>query len=125
MNSNGKEYAAKLTSCEQAASAVQDGDTVIHGITIAEPPGLLSAIAKRARAGEFQQIKVYTFNAQKHFALTLGSPDISDVVDSYSWFVSEGSRNMVRVGLEFIRCCQIRKSSWKRWTSLVRFAKSP
>ncbi|MBP7343089.1 MAG: acetyl-CoA hydrolase/transferase C-terminal domain-containing protein [Smithellaceae bacterium] len=106
MNSNGKEYAAKLTSCEQAASAVQDGDTVIHGITIAEPPGLLSAIAKRARAGEFQQIKVYTFNAQKHFAQTLGSPDISDVVDSYSWFVSEGSRNMVRVGLtQFIPAC--------------------
>jgi len=99
MNRYAEDYAAKLTTCEQAAAAIADGDTIIHGITIAEPPGLLSAIAKRARSGELGRIKVYTFNAQKHFAQTLGSPDISDVVDSYSWFVSEGSRNMVRVGL--------------------------
>ena len=99
MNRYDNEYRAKLTTCENAAAVVRDGDTLIHGVTIAEPPGMLTAIAQRARAGDLNQIKVYTFNAQKHFARTLGSPDISDIVDSYTWFVSESSRNMVQVGL--------------------------
>ena len=99
MNEYADEYKSKLTSFEDAAAIVKDGDTVIHGVTVAEPPGMLGAIAERARAGDLNRIKVYTFNAQKHFAQTLGSPDIADVIDSYSWFVSEASRNMVRVGL--------------------------
>ncbi|MCX5827722.1 MAG: 4-hydroxybutyrate--acetyl-CoA CoA transferase [Deltaproteobacteria bacterium] len=99
MNEFADEYRRKLTSCEDAVSAIKDGDTVIHGVTVAEPPGLLSAIAGRARAGDLKNIKVYTFNAQKHFAATLGNLDVIDVIDSYSWFVSEASRNMVRVGL--------------------------
>ncbi|MEN6423675.1 MAG: acetyl-CoA hydrolase/transferase C-terminal domain-containing protein [Smithella sp.] len=92
-------YQAKLTTLENAAAVIKDGDTLIHGVTIAEPPGMLSAIARRARDGSLNHIKVYTFNAQKHFAETLGSPDIADVVDSYTWFVSKASRNMVQVGL--------------------------
>jgi itaconate CoA-transferase len=99
MNKYADEYKSKLTSFAHAAAAIKDGDTVIHGVTVAEPPGMLGAIAERARAGDLNQIKVYTFNAQKHFAQTLGNPDIADVIDSYSWFVSEASRNMVRVGL--------------------------
>ncbi len=94
-----KQYREKLTTFDLAAKTVKDGDTLIHGVTIAEPPGLLAAIANRARLGDLNHLKVYTFNAQKHFAETLGNPDIADVVDSYSWFVSEGSRNMVQVGL--------------------------
>jgi len=94
-----QQYREKLTTFDLAAKAVQDGDTLIHGVTIAEPPGMLAAIADRARRGDLHHLKVYTFNAQKHFAETLGSPDIADVVDSYSWFVSESSRNMVQVGL--------------------------
>ncbi|MDD2276310.1 MAG: acetyl-CoA hydrolase/transferase C-terminal domain-containing protein [Smithellaceae bacterium] len=93
------QYREKLTTFEEAAKAVKDGDTLIHGVTIAEPPGLLAAIAHRASLGSLNHLKVYTFNAQKHFAETLGSPDIADVIDSYSWFVSENSRNMVQVGL--------------------------
>jgi itaconate CoA-transferase len=99
MNEYADDYKSKLTSFDNAVAAIKDGDTVIHGVTVAEPPGLLGAIAERARAGSLNRIKVYTFNAQKHFARTLGNPDIADVIDSYSWFVSEASRNMVRVGL--------------------------
>ncbi len=99
MSEYSDQYGAKLTSFENAAASVKDGDVLIHGVTIAEPPGMLAAIASRARSGDLNSIKVYTFNAQKHFAETLGSPDIADIVDSYSWFVSEASRNMVQVGL--------------------------
>jgi itaconate CoA-transferase len=99
MSDFANQYREKLTTFEQAAAAIQDGDTLVHGVTIAEPPGMLAAIAERAKAGDLNHIKVYTFNAQKHFAGTLGSPDIADIVDSYTWFVSEASRNMVQVGL--------------------------
>ena len=99
MSEYSDQYKAKLATFEKAASVIKDRDTLVHGVTIAEPPGMLAAIAERARTGYLSHIKVYTFNAQKHFAQTLGSPDIADVVDSYSWFVSEASRNMVQVGL--------------------------
>ena len=99
MKKYAREYQLKLTSCADAAAEIKDGNTLIHGVTVAEPPGMLAAIADRAKAGDLHHIKVYTFNAQKHFAETLGNIDVADVVDSYSWFVSEASRNMVRVGL--------------------------
>ena len=94
-----QQYREKLTTFDHAAKAVKDGDTMVHGVTIAEPPGMLAAIANRARSGDLNRLKVYTFNAQKYFAETLGSLDIADVVDSYSWFVSEDSLNIVQVGL--------------------------
>ena len=99
MSEYSEQYKAKLTTFENAAAVIKDGDTVIHGVTIAEPPGMFAAIAARAREGSLSHIKTYTFNAQKHFAQTLGSPDIADIIDSYTWFVSEASRNMVQVGL--------------------------
>lgn len=99
MNPYAREYKTKLRSCAEAATVVKDGDTLVHGLTIAEPPGLLDAIAERARAGDLTRIKAYTFNAQQYFSRSLGSPDVADVVDSYTWFVSEASRNMVQVGL--------------------------
>lgn len=99
MNEFIKEYQSKLVSFAKAVSIIKDGDTIIHGLTVAEPPGLMGAIAQRARANDLSHLKVYTFNAQKHFAQTMGSPDIADIIDSYSWFVSEASRKMVQVGL--------------------------
>jgi len=93
------EYRRKLTSPREAVSLIKDGDTIIHGMTIAEPPALFAAIAERARAGDVKGIKIYSFNPQKHFAETVGSLDLADVIETYTWFVSEASRKMARVGL--------------------------
>jgi acyl-CoA hydrolase len=43
-------YLRKLTTAEEAIGCVKDGDNIVHGVTIAEPPALLRAIADRARS---------------------------------------------------------------------------
>ena len=35
------QYQGKLTTPEKAVQRIKDGDTIIHGTTIAEPPALL------------------------------------------------------------------------------------
>lgn len=38
-------YKQKLTTPQKAVEIIKDGDTIVHGLTIAEPPALLAAIA--------------------------------------------------------------------------------
>ena len=99
MQTYSGEYKQKLTTPADAVSLIKDGDTLIHGMTIAEPPALLSAIAKRAEAGDLRNIKVYSCNPQKYVTETICRPGLCDVIESYSWFVSGKSRGLVTVGL--------------------------
>jgi itaconate CoA-transferase len=99
------EYAAKLTSAQQAVECIRNEDTVVHGVTYAEPPALLSAMADRCRAGDLRHIKVYSFNPQKHAADTYLKPELSDVIFARSWFLSPAVRKLAAVGIiQFIPC---------------------
>jgi itaconate CoA-transferase len=44
-------YRRKLATPRKAVSRIRNGDTIVHGLTIAEPPALLNAIADRVRGG--------------------------------------------------------------------------
>ncbi len=92
-------YAERRRSPEEAAALVQTGDTIVVATNIAEPPALLEAIARRARAGELRDIKVYSFNPQEHLARTLFDVGVCDCVQPNAWFVSRAIRNGVKVGL--------------------------
>jgi len=105
MNPYRDEYLRKLTTPEQAISRVRNGDTIVHGVTIAEPPALLSAIAARARAGDVDRIGIYSFNPQRHAAQTYLKPDLQDRIFARSWFLSPAARDLAAVGLvQFIPC---------------------
>ena len=99
MNAYADEYKRKLTTPADAVASIKSGDTLIHGMTISEPPALLAALADRAEAGELRDIKVYSFNPLKYVTETICRPDLSDVIESFSWFVSGHSRGLVSVGL--------------------------
>lgn len=101
MTSFLSEYKQKLTTPEKAVEKVKNGDTIVHGLSIAEPPALLAAIADRARQGELQNIKVYSLNPTKIVASTVLSPDLSDCIQAYSWFVGDADRSQVKVGLSY------------------------
>ncbi len=92
-------YKSKLTTPEKAAEAINDGDTIIPGLCMAEPPALLSAIAERSRKGRLNGLKVFTMCPTEHAARTVLAPDISDCIQSYSGFVNESDRSLVKVGL--------------------------
>jgi itaconate CoA-transferase len=95
------EYKAKLTTAQKAVECLKNGDTLIHGLSIAEPPALLGAIADRARADDLEDIKVYSLNPTKNVARTVLAPDLADCIQAYSWFVGESDRSLVKVGLSY------------------------
>ena len=99
MSVHDAEYRKKLTTPENAVKRIKNGDTIIHGTTIAEPPALLGAIADRARAGDLKAIKIYSFNPQEHASKTYLAPDLCDCIEAYSWFVSKANRPQSAVGL--------------------------
>ncbi len=96
----GSEYETKLTTPEIAAEMINDGDSIIHGMAIGEPPALLEAIAKRLRADDLDKIRVYSLLPLDHMQNTLLMPDIADKVYPYTWFVSGHDRGLVHIGLD-------------------------
>ena len=95
------EYRRKLTTPDGAIARVRSGDTIVHGASISEPPSLLTALAERARQGELSGLRVYSSLPMQHAARTVLSPDLSDCIESHSWFVTEADRSRHRVGLSY------------------------
>lgn len=101
MKSYDQQYQAKLTSPERAVEHIGNGDTVVYGMSIAQPPALLAALAARARRGDVAGLKVYTFLPRDPAAKTVLSPDLADTIENYSWFVGAADRDSVKVGLNY------------------------
>jgi itaconate CoA-transferase len=95
------EYKNKLTTPEQAITAIRDGDMIVHGLTMAEPPALLRAVASRLRIGDLKRIRLFSVLPLGHVCKTLLVPDLVDCVESYTGFVSAGERGLVRTGLSY------------------------
>lgn len=93
------EYRRRLTTPEKAVERIREGDAVVHGVTIAEPPALLGAMADRIRADDLRAVSVYSFNPQKHAANTYLALDIQDRVFARSWFLGPSARRLAAVGL--------------------------
>ncbi|MBN1276344.1 MAG: acetyl-CoA hydrolase/transferase family protein [Deltaproteobacteria bacterium] len=94
-------YKQKLTTPQKAVEIIKDGDTIVHGLTIAEPPALLAAIAARCRQNDLKDINIFSLLPLEHAGKTVLTPDLCDVVRAYSWFVSGSDRALVKVGLNY------------------------
>jgi itaconate CoA-transferase len=101
MKSIQQMYAKRLTDPAGAVEHVKSGDTIVYGMSIAQPPGLLAALADRARAGGVNNLKVYTFLPRDHAKKTVLSPDLADTIENYSWFVGAADRDSIKVGLNY------------------------
>jgi itaconate CoA-transferase len=101
MNMYAAEYKKKLTTPEKTVKRIKNGDTLVHGSTISEPPALLEAIAGRAREGSLKNLKVYSSLPMEYAAKTVLSPDLSDCIQAYSFFVTAADRARVKVGLSY------------------------
>src|SRR4030042_2209896 len=99
MNWYDAEYKKKLTTPQKAVERIKNGATIIHGVTLTEPPALLTAIAERARAGDLKKIKIYSFNPSMHAEKSYFSVDLFDCIETYSCFISKTARNQASVGL--------------------------
>jgi itaconate CoA-transferase len=101
MQTYRSQYRRKLTTPEKAVSRIKSGSTIVHGLAAAEPPALLQAIADRLRSGDLKELRVHSLLPMENVSRSLLSPDLSDCVQAFSWFVSKSSRSAVRVGLNY------------------------
>jgi itaconate CoA-transferase len=101
MNHYHAEYQRKLTTADQAVEKIRDDETIFYGMSVAQPPALLSALADRGRAGDVRGLKIYTFLPLEHAHHTVLDPVLSDVFQNYSMFVGKSDRSMVRTGLAY------------------------
>ena len=95
------EYRRRLLTPVAAVAGVKSGDTIVHGGSVAEPPALLTALAERVRQGGLSNLKIYSSLPMQHAARTVLSPDLSDCIESYSWFATEADRSRHKVGLSY------------------------
>lgn len=98
-------YQKKLVSPETAVREITSGSTIVHGMTIAEPPALLKALADRVRSGDLKDLAVWSLFPMDHATKTILSADLADRVRAYTWFVSPGDRDLVKRGIDsFVPC---------------------
>ena len=95
------EYNRKLTDPANAAASVVENASLIHGLSMAEPPGLLTALADRLRSGDLKKLQVHVLLPNPTSLQTILAPDLVDQVEAITWFVSGGERGLVRAGLNY------------------------
>jgi itaconate CoA-transferase len=95
------EYKKRLTSPEMAVDLIGSGATIVVGMSNAEPPALLEAIAARVRADAVKGLNVYTMSPMAHLANTLFAPDLCDCIQVYSWFVGPPQRGLIKTGINY------------------------
>lgn len=98
---NQSEYQKKLTTPDRAVAPIKDGETIVYGMSVAQPPALLKAVADRARADDLKEIKAFTFLPLEHAFKTVLDPYLADRIQNYSWFVGGADRGQVKTGLTY------------------------
>jgi len=104
---HASEYKSKVASLEEAVAPIRDDETIVYGMSVSQPPGLLRAIADRARAGDFKSLKMYSFLPLAHARETIGAPGLCDVIHHSTWFVGSQERGLVTVGLDYFVPCYL------------------
>jgi len=95
------EYQKKLATPERAVECIRNGDVIVYGMSVAQPPALLTAIADRVRAGSLEDIKVYNFLPLEHAMKTVLDPALSDRIEVNSWFIGGGERGLIKTELNY------------------------
>src|SRR3984957_11841750 len=93
-------YQSKLTTPDQAMTAVPSGSKLSMGMAMAEPPALLKALADRAEAGGIEDLKVYYFESTRIAGETILRYELIDRVRPYCMFVSATERALIKRGVE-------------------------
>jgi itaconate CoA-transferase len=92
-------YRKKLTTPEMAVAAVKEGDLLIYGVALAEPPAVLEAFAGRLRAGDLKKLRILSSLPMPHAQNTVLATDLVDCVERCAHFVGTVDRGLVYAGL--------------------------
>jgi itaconate CoA-transferase len=101
MNAYQSEYKSRLTTAADAVEQIANGETIVYGMSVSQPPALLAALADRARDDGLHGIRLYSFLPLKHALDTVLDPYLADCIQNLSWFVGGADRNLIRTGLTY------------------------
>ena len=93
-------YRSRLTSAQDALSGLPRHCSVLLGFFAAQPPALVQALADRAGAGEFDELRVHYMHATPATAASLLRLDRMDVIKPHPFYMGEGERVLERQGIE-------------------------
>ena len=93
-------YASKLTTPENAVAGIPSGSRVSMGMAVAQPPGLLKALADRAAARAVEDLRLYYFETTRIAGDTVLRYELNDRLRPYSMFVTAVDRALVKRGIE-------------------------
>jgi len=101
MNAYQSEYKSRLTTAADAVEPIANGETIVYGMSVSQPPALLAALADRARDDKLHGIRLYSFLPLKHALDTVLDPYLADCIQNLSWFVGGADRNLIKTGLTY------------------------
>lgn len=90
------DYRSKLVSAEAAIAAVPAGAHVAMGMAVAEPPALLTALAKRVEEGSLDNLNLWYFHSLDHAGRTVLRYELLDRVRPHCMFLSPIERSLIR-----------------------------
>lgn len=99
MNVNAA-YAEKCVTPDEAVTLITSGSHLSMGMFAAEPPALLNALAKRAKRGEINDLRVYCYETASIAGNTIFRYELSDYIHLYSMFITGIERALIRQGIE-------------------------
>jgi itaconate CoA-transferase len=93
-------YASKLMTPERAVADIPSGSRVSMGMAVAQPPGLLKALADRAAAGAVEDLRLYYFETTRIAGDTVLRYELNDRLRPYSMFVTAVDRALIKRGMK-------------------------
>jgi len=96
-----EEYRAKLRNADDAIALIPDGAFVVQGNAAGEPPALLDATARRARAGGFTRLTMTSLLPMAASARSVLAPDVREIIHWRSIFCSGHDRPLIADGNAF------------------------
>ncbi|EGA2769145.1 acetyl-CoA hydrolase/transferase family protein [Salmonella enterica] len=99
MNVNAA-YAEKCVTPDEAVTLITSGSHLSMGMFAAEPPALLNALAKRAKRGEINDLRVYCYETASIAGNTIFRYELSDYIHLYSMFITGIERALIRQRIE-------------------------
>lgn len=85
-----KQYQQKLRSAEEAINLIPQTAVISMGMRVATPPALCRALASRAKAGDFKEVKVYYLRCGDVALKTIFQEELLHIIKPYSSMMSNG-----------------------------------
>jgi itaconate CoA-transferase len=93
-------YRRKLTTSEESLRGLPRRSSVLLGFFAAQPPSLVQALADGARAGNFDEVRIYYMHPTPHTATTLLRLELMDVIKPYPFYMGPGERALTKEATE-------------------------